>query len=238
MGQAELNAIFWQAVKAWEQRDLNAARAHRILLHNASLRGTNRRAAHRLHSLLSDYLCACPSEVIPFAAYAMGRACKALKGLDVEFTRVSQRDAIETVHKIGVNLLNHGERSAAIDSAIKLEGMRDAFEGLNNTLHQAAGEAQQDLLNRIQQAAKNDSVPFQGPRPTPTPLLALEGLFTTLSQRLDQLTQVRTDLPDDYLARSKASFTDALLTELERQHYHSPAFDRLITLRDAWDTGQ
>ncbi|WP_165857008.1 hypothetical protein [Marinobacter sp. JSM 1782161] len=63
------------------------------------------------------------------------------------------------------------------------------------------------------------------------------GLFTTLSQRLEQLPQVRTDLLDDYLARSKSAFTDALLTELERQHCHSPAFDRLITLRDAWDRG-
>ncbi|MGF2736447.1 hypothetical protein [Marinobacter sp. DUT-1] len=80
---------------------------------------------------------------------------------------------------------------------------------------------------------------FQGPRPSSalTPD-ALEGLFDTLAQRLGQLCDVRTDHPCDYLARCKAGFTDALINELEARNYHSPAFDRLIQLRDAWDCGQ
>lgn len=84
---------------------------------------------------------------------------------------------------------------------------------------------------------RHDSFTFQSPSPGSPSVLALEGLFTTLCQRLEQLTQVRTDLPDDYVARCKATFTDQLLTELEGQGYHSPAFDRLIALRDAYDNG-
>jgi len=48
---------------------------------------------------------------------------------------------------------------------------------------------------------------------------------------------VRTDLPDDYVASCKATFTDSLIQELEARGHHSPAFDRLIQLRDAWDNG-
>ncbi|MDC0664363.1 hypothetical protein [Marinobacter sp. SS21] len=69
------------------------------------------------------------------------------------------------------------------------------------------------------------------------PIPALEGLFTTLSQRLEQLRELNTDLPGDYVDRCKSAFTDALLIELERQGYHSPEFDRLLALRDAWDNG-
>lgn len=81
------------------------------------------------------------------------------------------------------------------------------------------------------------SFTFQGPVTASPSALALEGLFTTLCQRLEQLQELHTDLPDDYLARCKATFTDSLLNELERQGHHSPAFDRLITLRDAYDNG-
>ena len=84
----------------------------------------------------------------------------------------------------------------------------------------------------------NPSFAFQGPRPSSalTPQ-ALEGLLTTLVDRLSQLRDVRTDYPCDYLARCKAGFTDALIHELEASGHHSPAFDRLIQLRDAWDCG-
>lgn len=81
------------------------------------------------------------------------------------------------------------------------------------------------------------SLTFQGPAPRLALIPALEGLFTTLSQRLEQLRELNTDLPGDYVDRSKSAFTDALLIELERQGYHSPGFDRLIALRDAWDNG-
>ncbi|WP_165857009.1 hypothetical protein [Marinobacter sp. JSM 1782161] len=161
MDHAELNAIFWQAVKAWEQRDLTGHSSLRILLHNASSRGTHKRTAMRLHHLLADYVCACPSEVIPFAAYAMQRACKALKGLDVDFTRIAREQAIDTVHRVGVNLMTLGERGAAIDSAIKLEGMRDAYHGLDSRLHQKASDAQMDLLQRVQQLDTTVSHAFQ-----------------------------------------------------------------------------
>ncbi|MDF0749907.1 hypothetical protein NLU14_06655 [Marinobacter sp. 71-i] len=84
----------------------------------------------------------------------------------------------------------------------------------------------------------NPSFAFQGPSPSSalTPD-ALEGLLDTLLQRLNHLQDVRTDYPCDYLARCKAGFTDALIHELEASNHHSPAFDRLIQLRDAWDCG-
>ena len=37
------------------------------------------------------------------------------------------------------------------------------------------------------------------------------------------------------MARCKASFTDALIHELESSGHNSPAFDRLIQLRGAWN---
>ena len=84
----------------------------------------------------------------------------------------------------------------------------------------------------------NPSFAFQGPASSSalTPD-ALEGLLTTLVDRVSQLRDVRTDYPCDYLARCKAGFTDALIHELEASGHHSPAFDRLIQLRDAWDCG-
>lgn len=84
----------------------------------------------------------------------------------------------------------------------------------------------------------NPSFAFQGP-PSSSALTpdALEGLLDTLLQRLNHLQDVRTDYPCDYLARCKAGFTDALIHELEASGHHSPAFDRLIQLRDAWDCG-
>lgn len=91
-------------------------------------------------------------------------------------------------------------------------------------------------INRAINAA---SFAFQGPHPSPALTTeALEGLFDTLAQRLGQLRDVRTDHPCDYIARCKAGFTDALIHELEARGHHSPAFDRLIQLRDAWDCGQ
>ncbi|ERP96349.1 hypothetical protein Q666_04940 [Marinobacter sp. ES-1] len=88
-------------------------------------------------------------------------------------------------------------------------------------------------------AIKAASFAFQSPRLSSalTPD-ALEGLFDTLLQRLNHLQEVRTDYPCDYLARCKAGFTDALIQTLEARGHHSPAFDRLIQLRDAWDCGQ
>ncbi|WP_203142659.1 hypothetical protein [Marinobacter mangrovi] len=238
MDQATVKATFWAAVSAWEEHDFTAYRTHRILLLNMKANARVGRVAFRLHNLLVSYVCF-TDKVIPFAAYAMAVACRVFKGLDADATPANPKQAaIDNAHNVALTLLAHGETDAAFDSLCKLEGLRDAYRDLNDDLYQSAEAAHADLLERLRRTPKPVSVPFQGPRPTPTPLLALEGLFTTLSQRLDQLTQVRTDLPDDYLARSKASFTDALLTELERQHYHSPAFDRLITLRDAWDTGQ
>lgn len=86
---------------------------------------------------------------------------------------------------------------------------------------------------------KRLSFAFQSPRPTSalTPD-ALEGLFNTLLHRLNHLQDVRTDYPCDYMARCKSAFTDALIHELEASGHHSPAFDRLIQLRDAWDCGR
>lgn len=92
---------------------------------------------------------------------------------------------------------------------------------------------QQAEIDRLQSAL---SFTFQGPAHC-APIPALEGLFTTLSQRLERLPELRTDLPGDYVDRCKSAFTDALLNELERQGYHSPAFERLIRLRDAYDAG-
>lgn len=92
---------------------------------------------------------------------------------------------------------------------------------------------------RLTRAINAASFAFQGPRPSSalTPD-TLEGLFDSLLQRLSHLQEVRTDYPCDYMARCKASFTDALIHELEARGHHSPAFDRLIQLRDAWDCGQ
>ncbi|WP_417543027.1 hypothetical protein [Marinobacter sp.] len=83
------------------------------------------------------------------------------------------------------------------------------------------------------------SFAFQSPHPSSalTPD-ALEGLFDTLLQRLSHLQDVRTDYPCDYMARCKSAFTDALIHELEASGHHSPAFDRLTQLRDAWDCGR
>ena len=91
-------------------------------------------------------------------------------------------------------------------------------------------------MNTTRQLAA--SLAFQGPRSSSalTPE-TLEGLFEALTQRLTQLRQVRTDYPCDYLNRCKAGFTDSLINHLEASNYHSPAFDRLIQLRDAWDNG-
>lgn len=91
----------------------------------------------------------------------------------------------------------------------------------------------------MNRAIKAASFAFQGPRPSSalTPA-TLEGLLSNLLQRLSHLQEVRTDYPCDYMARCKAGFTDALIQELEASGYHSPAFDRLIQLRDAWDCGQ
>lgn len=85
---------------------------------------------------------------------------------------------------------------------------------------------------------QNPGFAFQGQRPSSalTPD-ALEGLLTTLVERLSHLRDIRTDYPCDYLARCKAAFTDRLIQELEASNHHSPAFDRLIQLRDAWDCG-
>lgn len=92
---------------------------------------------------------------------------------------------------------------------------------------------------RPTRTAKVTSFAFQGPRPSTalTPA-ALEGLFESLLQRLSHLQEVRTDYPCDYMARCKAGFTDALIQQLEASGHHSPAFDHLIQLRDAWDCGQ
>lgn len=82
------------------------------------------------------------------------------------------------------------------------------------------------------------SFAFQGPRPSSAlTAQALEGLLDTLAHRVGQLLEVRTDYPCDYLARCKAAFADSLINELEASNHHSPAFDRLIQLRDAWDCG-
>jgi hypothetical protein len=82
------------------------------------------------------------------------------------------------------------------------------------------------------------SFAFQGPRPSSAlTAQALEGLFDNLLHQLSHLQEVRTDYPCDYMARCKAGFTDALIHELEASGHHSPAFDRLIQLRDAWDCG-
>ncbi|MEQ5835479.1 hypothetical protein [Marinobacter sp. NFXS9] len=152
---------------------------------------------------------------------------------------INKRQIIENVHSVGVTLLKHGERDAAIDSAIKLEGMVDAYEGLDNTLYNAAFEARSELLQRILHNEKQGRAGQQPDRVTTRiAAQALEALFFGLCQCLDQLKEVRTDLPDDYVARCKASFTDGLLNEFERLGYHSAAFDRLITLRDAWDSGR
>ncbi|MGQ7275471.1 hypothetical protein [Marinobacter sp. V034] len=239
MASTDVDAIFWQAVNAWERGELEAFRTDRSLLFHAFMGGPESGKARELHLLLADYVCCVPSRVVPFAAYAMGRACKALKGLNVATHRDTVRNGINSAHHVGHMLLQHGERSAAIDSTIRLAGMRDALEGLDNTLYTVALDAHTDLLDQItQHPTEPVSTTFQSPISEPAPIPSLEGLFTTLCQRLDQLTQVRTDLPGDYMARCKANFTDALLTELERQHYHSEAFDRLITLRDAWDSGR
>ena len=79
---------------------------------------------------------------------------------------------------------------------------------------------------------------FQGPRPSSALIAqALEGLFHSLLHQLSPLQEVRTGYLCDYMARCKAGFTDALIHELEASGHHSPAFGRLIQLRDAWDCG-
>lgn len=90
----------------------------------------------------------------------------------------------------------------------------------------------------VSRAINAASFAFQGPRPSSAlTAQALEGLFDNLLPRLSHLQEVRTDYPCDYMARCKAGFTDALIHELEASGHHSPAFDRLIHLRDAWDCG-
>lgn len=92
---------------------------------------------------------------------------------------------------------------------------------------------------RANRAINAASFAFQGARPSSALTThALEGLLHTLAERMAQLSHLRTDHPCDYLARCKASFTDSLIQELEASGYHSPAFDRLTRLRDAWDGGR
>lgn len=102
----------------------------------------------------------------------------------------------------------------------------------------ASRKLNQQVIRRCLQRAVQDSFAFQGPSSSSALTTdALEGLFTTLADRLGHLQDVRTDYPCDYLARCKATFTDHLIHELEARGYHSPAFDRLTRLRDAWDDG-
>ncbi|GGY83615.1 hypothetical protein [Marinobacter zhanjiangensis] len=94
------------------------------------------------------------------------------------------------------------------------------------------------LVRDCLQQAFQDTFAFQAARPSSALTTdTLEGLFTLLADRLGHLQHVRTDYPCDYLARCKATFTDQLIHELEARGYHSPAFDRLTRLRDAWDHG-
>ena len=100
-------------------------------------------------------------------------------------------------------------------------------------IHQKPGQGM-----RLSPNEKRTSFAFQGPRPSSAlTAQALEGLFDNLLHQLSHLQEVRTDYPCDYMARCKAGFTDALIHELEASGHHSPAFDRLIQLRDAWDCG-
>lgn len=48
---------------------------------------------------------------------------------------------------------------------------------------------------------------------------------------------MRTDLPDDYIALCKASFTAAPLIKLERLGHHVPEIDSLNPLCDAYENG-
>jgi|GEM_PF-987720 len=137
------------------------------------------------------------------------------------------------VFKTGLTALQNDDVDAAIKSSARLF----ILGSLHNQVlaHKLNGHLSSAILTK---QLRQNRFAFQGPRPSSalTPD-ALEGLFDTLAHRLGQLREVRTDHPCDYLARCKSGFTDALINELEARNYHSPAFDRLIQLRDAWDCG-
>jgi len=146
-----------------------------------------------------------------------------------------QRPKIEPVgvFETGLKALNSDDVDVAIKSAARL------FV-LGNLHHQAVAQRLHgQLTNRIlAKEIRDNAFAFQGPRPSSAlTVQALEGLFDNLLHQLSHLQEVRTDYPCDYMARCKAGFTDALIHELEASGHHSPAFDRLIQLRDAWDCG-
>ncbi|MGQ7300610.1 hypothetical protein [Marinobacter nauticus] len=137
------------------------------------------------------------------------------------------------VFKTGLTALQNDDVDAAIQSAARLFILGSLH---NQALaHKLNGHLSSAILTR---QLRQNRFAFQGPRPSSalTPA-TLEGLLSNLLQRLSHLQEVRTDYPCDYMARCKAGFTDALIQELEASGYHSPAFDRLIQLRDAWDCG-
>lgn len=138
------------------------------------------------------------------------------------------------VFKTGLTALQNDDVDAAIKSAARLFILGSLH---NQALaHKLNGHLSSAILTK---QLRQNRFAFQSPSPSSalTPD-ALEGLFNTLLQRLNHLQEVRTDYPCDYLARCKAGFTDALIQTLEASGHHSPAFDRLIQLRDAWDCGQ
>lgn len=233
MDDPDARALFWAAVIAWEEYDFMAYRAHRTQLLNMKADARAGRTALDCYNLLIRYVCY-SDKVIPFAAFAMAVACRALKGLDaVAIPAQPKLTVINNLHRLVIALLNRGEVDAAFESLRKLEGFREAYRDLDDDLYRAADAAHADLLECLRRASQSVSAPFQDSRLAPSPVPALEGLFTTLCRNLDPLSRVRNDRPGDHVVRSKADFVDALLDELERRNYRSPAFDRLITLRDA-----
>ncbi|MBL3826568.1 MULTISPECIES: hypothetical protein [unclassified Marinobacter] len=153
------------------------------------------------------------------------------KAATVAFQRPNSEPV--NVFKTGLTALQNDDVDAAIKSASRLFILGSLH---NQALaHKLNGHLSSAILAK---QLRQSRFAFQGPRPSSAlTAQALEGLFDNLLHQLSHLQEVRTDYPCDYMARCKAAFTDALIHELESSGHHSPAFDRLIQLRDAWDCG-
>lgn len=81
MDKQQLQEVFEKAVSAWEIRDFATFRVYRIQLFQVAMGGYIVSAARYYQSLLVRYMCAKPCEAIPFKAFAVGRACQALRFL-------------------------------------------------------------------------------------------------------------------------------------------------------------
>lgn len=147
--------------------------------------------------------------------------------------RQRKKHNIQMIFNGATVFFKRGEIDAAYDSLIKLQGMAAAFHLVDDALYRYATDAADTLAQFLAQPDTHDFTAWALFKACKV-LAGLKGALDADNEHLDQLLEVNTDIPDDFVARCKASFTDALLNELEYQGYHSPTFDRLIALRNSY----